>query len=585
MVTRYDTEALNHLAQAMAGHFKKKTKIFTLFLSLVFFVSCASRQTAATLDDVETYIQSRPDSALATLRTIDTTTLATRSLRAHYALLHAMALDKNWIDTADVNVVMPAVRYYDRHRPVTNRAKPYYYLGRIQYNGGRYADAIVSFTRAREYAEALDDNRFKALNDIALANTYTATSAYEEALNAMRDAEIWGQRTQDTMLRYTIMFNQAQYLVNLKRFQEADVLFQQLTEEGNPFVERFPQTRSSYAMFLITPPNQQYQQARSLFEETLHKTGRLESVQYWGMYAICLANTGDIKAAESILSRLEKDKKAKHLSMSNTKSLVYAAKGDFESAYRFLRENQDQLNEEVQTRLRQSAMKAQRDYYMLQKESLEKENRLRRWINVLLLLFAASAIFALFGIVRRFREKVRSQNRDLMEMARDMMELRKVNESLSSDKEMAYTKQIALRQEFFHLNQESFKELSELCNTYFRNEGSSSEAGSVCGEVRGLMKRLGIGADRYPVLEQRINEKFDHVMDHFRTEHPNHREQFFQTSCYLFAGFKTRTIALLLHLDEQDVYQLKWRMKKEIENKETPHKSDFMILLNGPSNS
>ena len=74
--------------------------------------SCASRQTAATLNDVETYIQQRPDSALATIRAIDTTTLTTRSLRAHYALLHAMALDKNWIDTTDVNVVMPAVEYY-----------------------------------------------------------------------------------------------------------------------------------------------------------------------------------------------------------------------------------------------------------------------------------------------------------------------------------------------------------------------------------------------------------------------------------------------------------------------------------------
>ena len=74
---------------------------FSLILS-----SCASHRTAATLNDVETYIQDRPDSALSTIRAIDTTSLTTRSLRAHYALLHAMALDKNWIDTTDVEVVM-----------------------------------------------------------------------------------------------------------------------------------------------------------------------------------------------------------------------------------------------------------------------------------------------------------------------------------------------------------------------------------------------------------------------------------------------------------------------------------------------
>lgn len=57
---------------------------FALILALALLNSCASRQAAATLNDVETYIQARPDSALATIRAIDTTTLTTRSLRAHY---------------------------------------------------------------------------------------------------------------------------------------------------------------------------------------------------------------------------------------------------------------------------------------------------------------------------------------------------------------------------------------------------------------------------------------------------------------------------------------------------------------------
>ena len=97
---------------------------FNLLLAALFLASCANHQTAATLNDVETYIQARPDSALATICAIDTTTLTTRSLRAHYALLHAMALDKNWIDTTDVNVVMPAVVYYDRHPSGIRRAWP-----------------------------------------------------------------------------------------------------------------------------------------------------------------------------------------------------------------------------------------------------------------------------------------------------------------------------------------------------------------------------------------------------------------------------------------------------------------------------
>ena len=103
--------------------------IIALSLAILLLASCASRRTAATLNDVETYIQARPDSALATIRAIDTTTLTTRSLRAHYALLHSMALDKKWIDTTDVNVVKPDVEYFAKHGSPDQKMKAYYYLG------------------------------------------------------------------------------------------------------------------------------------------------------------------------------------------------------------------------------------------------------------------------------------------------------------------------------------------------------------------------------------------------------------------------------------------------------------------------
>jgi hypothetical protein len=47
-------------------------------------------------------IINRPESALATIRAIDTTTLTTKKLRAHYALLHAMALDESCIDMQQI---------------------------------------------------------------------------------------------------------------------------------------------------------------------------------------------------------------------------------------------------------------------------------------------------------------------------------------------------------------------------------------------------------------------------------------------------------------------------------------------------
>lgn len=156
--------------------------VISFSVAALLLASCSSRQTAATLNDVETYIQQRPDSALATIRAIDTTTLTTRSLRAHYALLHAIALDKNWIDTTDVGVVMPAVEYYDRHPSGIRRAKAWYYLGRIQQNGNDRQEASTSFLKSERYAEASDDLNFKGLICMAMSTIYSQTHLYEEAL-------------------------------------------------------------------------------------------------------------------------------------------------------------------------------------------------------------------------------------------------------------------------------------------------------------------------------------------------------------------------------------------------------------------
>lgn len=86
----------------------QRLPVFVISLALVLLVLCSRHRIAPSLDDVETYLQDRPDSALATLRAIDTTRLSSHALRARYALLYAIALDKNWIDTSDVSVILPA---------------------------------------------------------------------------------------------------------------------------------------------------------------------------------------------------------------------------------------------------------------------------------------------------------------------------------------------------------------------------------------------------------------------------------------------------------------------------------------------
>ncbi|MBQ8060477.1 MAG: hypothetical protein IJ205_00830 [Bacteroidales bacterium] len=144
-------------------------------------ISCSSGKVMNNLCNIESFINDRPDSALNALRQIDTLTLRTKAEKAKYSLLHAMALDKNYIDTADTRIILPAVEYYGRHGSPEDRLKSMMYLGVEQYNAGLYNQAIVSFYQASEYAPKVEDQNLLGILYSRMADTYTMTRDYVQA--------------------------------------------------------------------------------------------------------------------------------------------------------------------------------------------------------------------------------------------------------------------------------------------------------------------------------------------------------------------------------------------------------------------
>ena len=86
-----------------------------MLLLSFYLTSCQKSEAERLMNGIETYIQTRPDSALAVLSQIDTLSLRYPKERAQFALLYSIALDKNYIDTTDIRVIRPAVEYYSKH--------------------------------------------------------------------------------------------------------------------------------------------------------------------------------------------------------------------------------------------------------------------------------------------------------------------------------------------------------------------------------------------------------------------------------------------------------------------------------------
>ena len=142
------------------------------------------------LDAADSLIESRPDSALAILSAINPAQLHSRPLAARYAVLMSMALDKNYIDTADFTVIQPAIDYYLTHGTPDERLRTLYYTGIIHKNRGERNEAMSCFMDAAELRDQVTDSLVLARNFVMQGvyyfDQYRIGSATDKYLQAAR---------------------------------------------------------------------------------------------------------------------------------------------------------------------------------------------------------------------------------------------------------------------------------------------------------------------------------------------------------------------------------------------------------------
>ena len=142
--------------------FIMKRLLFILALTLTLVACNRHSEHWATITEMETIIEERPDSVLNVLQAIDTDELIGDEERAKHALLLSMALDKNVIDKTDFEVLQPAIDYYEDNGSATDKLRTYYYQARIYQNAGNDAAAMECFVKALFEGDASEDLKTKA---------------------------------------------------------------------------------------------------------------------------------------------------------------------------------------------------------------------------------------------------------------------------------------------------------------------------------------------------------------------------------------------------------------------------------------
>lgn len=273
-------------------------------LLLALLSGCNVREVRCKLDDVESYIAERPDSALAVLESIDSTALCTKELKAHHALLHAMALDKNYIDVADDSLANIAVKYYQKRGDKRNLVRSLYYKGLSYYYDEQYNNSILELSKAESIA-ILHDSLYLGFIQMLKANIYDLNHNDLDELECIKSAlRIY---TDINAVDYidVAKLRLAQSYMSNRAYKDAEsILVDLLLNETNNQTIRIKANRD-YAFLKGTCPDPDYRTSVAYYEKTADvNNGRYMSKQDYWVWAYALVQTGNNNKAKQITDML-----------------------------------------------------------------------------------------------------------------------------------------------------------------------------------------------------------------------------------------------------------------------------------------
>lgn len=554
-------------------------------------VSCDNRQTKSLLQDVETYIQERPDSALRVLRKVDSLTLNTKSLRARYSLLFAMALDKNYIDTTALSILEPTVAYYERLGSPQDKMLSCYYLGRIYANRKDYPNAVIFYSQALRESSA-DDYYHKGLAYEALANAYSASFNTEEELRNAILAHDCFDKIRDKNLalsRYKI----AQAYHNNEQFDLADSLYSSVYSglDSTSKLAFYPMEDQVSNDLQREGPD--VERDLRLLEYVAEHRGNLTLTSYYE-YAYLLLLIGNKSTAENILSQLSEIDESVETMEIRYRIAKYEEHD--KEALTLLKGLLLYQNDVVKKQLAQSVFKAQSDYYRLTAEVSEQKSTIANQRSVIILiasLMMAGLLYIVFmkrktALIRekdRLAQAVEESER-LLETVRNRAKQEKEERDkdifdLKSRNERERDKIKELRDMYVSLYQKRFYEIGKYYDaaSSHRLESIKEKAyHDVISSTQALFEEIASGSEGQKKFEARINADLDDIVSKIRSDFPKLKDDDIRFICYLIVGFDTSTISFLMDISKENVRVKKHRLREKLNGYSGPNETLYRLF-------
>ena len=535
-------------------------------LALTILTGCTGIKVHKTLKDVETYIAQRPDSALAVLEAMDTTDLKTKGLRAHHALLHAMALDKNWIDVTDDSLALKAVNYYQKRGSRRNYARSLYYLALSYYNDSQYDKSIIELSVAEPVAEK-NDSLYWGFIKVLQASIYNKNYNGIAELQALEKAlEIYSEIETEY---YTNVAKQGliSAYIDEEQYIKAENIISELIHSRDLNSKMLLEIKGDYAFLLATRTDPDYSTASKIYETLVSKGEYLSAQDYW-VWALSLSEIGDYDASQEIVNAM------KQIDSSGTAYyfMYHIAKNekDQAAALEYLEKFCDKNNDEVIQILKQSVSTIQRDFYQSQYEITEVKAA-NRLLVIIFIIVAVALCCAIVSIcIIRYRKKKELEKEHYIRYAEE------VNRQLRDFKQDTYS---SLQKKYISMYKTKYETLGTLFDQYVQSDGRVDSEHIVYRKVVSLIDELRAEIGNNDDFESILNKNLDGIIFKLRSALPDLKKKDCALFGYLALGFDATIISHFMDCTVNTVYIRKSRLKKAIEGSGSEHKTLFLEII------
>ena len=552
---------------------------FVLFVSFL-FVSCGNQEIKHTLSEVERCICEHPDNALETLRGMDQSSLNTKKLRAWFALLYAIALDKNYIDTTDVSVIMPAVNYYKRHGSPDEKLKTHFYLGRIYLNAHRFEKAAYEYALAESEAEKSQDLVQKGLLFMNFSYLYNWIHNNDKQLEYAEKGLACYREAGDSSRMNLSYGDLARAYHGMREWDKADSLYHVGIEKMRHDTLVVSNLLSNYAKMKTIQSEPDPHGAISLLESLSQKYHQPLSIIDYGVYAYASDMIGNQATCDRIATQLEnldaKHKKDALIWLYR----IYNRRGDYKKALDYLQSAKVYNIDMLDSLLALPVSEGIQDYY----RSVADENRVRSHRIVIISAVSLSFAVLLFMILLLYHRvrlmKERENDRQMLRLLDEMKRvLEQENAELKSKYDKSEEERGKARLSLASVYKGKFATMGELCKIYLGLNDRSDKKEVIYYRVEQIISEINGDNNLFDKFESRINQDLNGILVHMKKDLGIADKKDERFICYLIAGLDSQTIAMLLNLSVPNVYTKRSRLRERIRKLNSPYKDDYLLVI------